>query len=276
MGNSIPIDAYAIIIGAMKCGTTSLYSYLQGHPEICPAIRKEPEFFSEHQRHGVRVENYSDLWDFDASHHKYALEASTGYSKYPSEPNVPANIHRHGIEPKFIYIIRNPFERMQSFVNHLQNSRSYRPDIRNERLLIMSNYFVQLERYRAYFSQERILILDFDELRENPRLLLGRVYRFLGIMDNYYPAEYAVRNPTQSRSLVEQKLAGSRFAPLLTRAPVALKSFGKRLLRRTTPCVNMRVLNAAENEFIQQGLAEDMARLQQVYGVDVSKWGFRV
>lgn len=61
MSDEIPRDAHAIIIGAMKCGTTSLYNYLQDHPEICSAITKEPEFFSENQSHGVHVENYNEL-----------------------------------------------------------------------------------------------------------------------------------------------------------------------------------------------------------------------
>ena len=92
MADRIPQNAYAMIICSMKCGTSSLYNYLQGHPEICPAIDKEPEFFSENQGHGVQVDNYSDLWSFNDSVHKYALEASSGYTKYPSEPNVPKNI----------------------------------------------------------------------------------------------------------------------------------------------------------------------------------------
>src|ERR1700757_1899826 len=41
----MPCDAYVIIIGAMNCGTSSLYTYLAEHPEICPCITKEPEFF---------------------------------------------------------------------------------------------------------------------------------------------------------------------------------------------------------------------------------------
>ena len=64
MADRIPKDAYAIIIGAMKCGTSSLYSYLEGHPEICPAVGKEPEFFSENQALTLQVDNYSDLWSF--------------------------------------------------------------------------------------------------------------------------------------------------------------------------------------------------------------------
>ena len=93
MPNKIPKDAHAMIIGAMKCGTGSLYSYLSGHPQICPAITKEPEFFSENQGHGVEIENYKDLFFYDDSIHKYTLDGSTGYTKYPSEPNVPKNIY---------------------------------------------------------------------------------------------------------------------------------------------------------------------------------------
>src|SRR3954469_11077337 len=90
--STIPSDGHAIIIGAMKGGTSSFYNYLIQHPQICGARAKEPEFFSEHQLHKVRCDRYSDLWDFDAEKHRIALEASTGYTKYPLEPNVPRNI----------------------------------------------------------------------------------------------------------------------------------------------------------------------------------------
>jgi hypothetical protein len=57
MADKIPKEAYAIIIGSMKCGTTSLYNYLQGHPEIYPSITKEPAFFTENHPHAVQVDN---------------------------------------------------------------------------------------------------------------------------------------------------------------------------------------------------------------------------
>ncbi len=40
------INNFALIIGAMKCGTTSLFSYLAQHPEISACQPKEPDFFS--------------------------------------------------------------------------------------------------------------------------------------------------------------------------------------------------------------------------------------
>ena len=138
MATKIPEEAYAVIIGAMKCGTTSLYYYLAQHPEICPAIRKETEFFSENQGHGVRVDKYEDLWDFDRSVHKYALEASTGYAKYPMEPNVANNILDYGIRPKFIYIIRNPFDRIQSHYNSMRYEPGWRLSATSDPLINIS------------------------------------------------------------------------------------------------------------------------------------------
>jgi len=70
----------------MKCGTSSLYSDFAKHPDDLPCITKEPEFFSEHQKHCYNgVTNYEDLWNFDPGVHRFALEVSTGYTKYPEE-----------------------------------------------------------------------------------------------------------------------------------------------------------------------------------------------
>lgn len=51
----IPADAYLLIIGAMKCSTSSLFNYLAPHPSICPCITKEPEFFLNTSGTAARV-----------------------------------------------------------------------------------------------------------------------------------------------------------------------------------------------------------------------------
>jgi hypothetical protein len=184
----IPVDRYLLIIGAMKCGTSSLFEYLGAHPEICPAVSKEPEFFSENQGHGVRVERYFELWDFDSTVHKYALEASTGYSKYPAVSNVPKRIFDYGLRPKFLYIIRNPIDRIVSHYNFLEGTKSWNLQITDDHLINTSNYFLQLEQYREFFPLEDIMVLDFDELRDDPKSLLRRIYGFLGLSLSHFPA----------------------------------------------------------------------------------------
>ena len=276
MSNRLRRDAFAIIIGAMKCGTSSLYSYLRDHPEICPAIIKEPEFFSENQGHGVQVDNYSDLWSFDDLIHKYALEASTGYTKYPLEPNVPKNIFSYGIRPKFIYIIRNPFDRISSHFNSMQNRESWLFSINDKYLINISNYFLQLEQYRKYFPIEDILILDFDELRDNPTRLLQRIYEFLDLSHEYFPKEYKVKNATKIESKFEKNLRRLKLSASFFRyIPTPLKQLGKNLSRRMFP-PKKRILTDTEKEFVYNELKEDMASLHHIYGFDVCKWGFDI
>lgn len=113
-----PRDAHVIVIGAMKCGTTTLFAHLARHPEIAGSRVKEPEFFSEHQGHGVDVDRYEELWDFDPATHRYCVEASTGYMKYPVEMSVPDRLLEAGIEPRFLYVVRDPIDRMESQFNH--------------------------------------------------------------------------------------------------------------------------------------------------------------
>lgn len=273
MADRIPRDAYAIIIGSMKCGTTTLYSYLQGHPQICPSITKEPAFFTKNHPHAVQVDNYSDLWSFDESAQKYALEASTGYTKYPSEPNVAQNMYNYGIRPKFIYIIRNPFDRITSHYNFRIWDETWHLNIDDSHLINISNYFLQLEQYRKYFPLEDILILDFDDLRDNPRSVLQRIYQFLDLSNGYFPDDYKAENPTPIITKLEKNLRILKLYFLVNCIPTSLKKFGKKLLTRTFP-PKKRILTDAEKEFIYNELKEDMANLHHIYGIDVSKWGF--
>jgi hypothetical protein len=276
MSHDIPNDAYAMIIGAMKCGTTSLYLYLQDHPQICPAFKKEPEFFSENQSHKVDVEHYNDLFSFDISTHKYTLEASTGYTKYPQEPQVAKKIYEYGIKPKFIYIMRNPFERILSHISHVKFKKGESLPlltIENEHLINTSRYFLQLEQYRQYFPVDNILVLDFDDLKKTPALVLENVYDFLGLPYSF-PERYEIANSAKNKSTLKVNLQKSKMAPLFDYIPKPFKQIGYSTLERMFPS-EKRVLTALEKDLVYDKLREDMLNLQKVYGFDVGKWGWK-
>lgn len=277
MADKIPDNAYVLIIGAMKCGTTSLYNYLQDHPQICPAVNKEPEFFSERQAHGVQVNRYSDLWDFNASMHKYVMEASTGYTKFPYEQNIPARIFLHGIRPKFIYIIRNPYDRIASNYHFIKALQGHYPDILDPHLIEVSDYFLQLEQYRKYFPLEDILLLDFAELTSNPTLTMHKIYRFLGLSLNHLPAKFSIKNatPLPFESSVYNLLTKYRVNLLYQFLPQALRQGVKLLLHKMSPSTE-RPLTIAEKEFVHAKLQDGMANLYHTYGFDVRQWGFNI
>ena len=50
---------FAIIIGAMKSGTTSLFDLLSQHPEVAGSRSKEPDFFGSHQNPSASLDRYS-------------------------------------------------------------------------------------------------------------------------------------------------------------------------------------------------------------------------
>jgi len=282
MIKNIQAGSYALIIGAMKCGTSSVFNYLKGHPQICPSIVKEPEFFSENQWHGIEVENYHDLWpSYNPAVHKYVLEASTGYTKYPWETNVPRNISGYSINPKFIYIVRNPFDRIVSHFNftaqsNKKNNTSHLQNVQivDSHYINISNYFMQLEQYRKYFPVTQILILDFDDLNNNPAVLLKKIFEFLDVDPDYFPEEFEIRNPTRIiESNLEKNLKQSKIGVYLNNIPGPLKKTGISLFRKLYP-PEKRKLTDAEKDCIYHQLKESMAAFQQIYGFDASKWGF--
>jgi hypothetical protein len=275
MSSDIPKGAYAIIIGAMKSGTSSLYDYLARHPAICPAIAKEPEFFSQYQTR-VQVDSYNDLWPaFDRDRHRYVLEASTGYTKYPDETNVPRAIRDYGISPKFIYILRNPFDRILSQYKHLHYNDSLRLEPTDQRMVLRSNYFLQLQRYQEYFPVGEFLLLDFDDLKANPDHLFRRTFQFLGLPVVSLKGATNVKNPTFRGSKIERALRQSRIGAAFSYLPGPIKEAGKSLLRSVDPPPE-RMLSDAERQFVYSELKDGMTELYRVYGFDVRKWGFDI
>jgi hypothetical protein len=265
-----------MIIGAMKCGTSSLFNYLASHPAICPSVTKEPEFFSTYQRHRRRdVINYEQLWEFNPHVHQYALEASTGYTKYPDEPKVPEKIYQYGIRPKFIYLVRNPLDRILSQYRHyLVSQPEFDPStpLTRNYFVDLSNYYLQLEQYRPFFPRGDFLVLDFDELKAAPETCMRRVYRFLDLAGEYrVPTRYAVHNP--SSSVAEVLVARSAFVRKVTRLlPRRARHWGGRMLGRV---IKDRDFTADERHTILTLLADDMRRFQEEYGFDVRKWGWQ-
>ena len=102
------------IIGAPKCGTTSLHNYLNSHSQITMSHPKEPHYFStDIENGGIRnQQKYASCFSHSDRNAIAIGESSTLYLY--SEVAVQ-NIYNYRRDAKFITMIRNPIEIARSF-----------------------------------------------------------------------------------------------------------------------------------------------------------------
>lgn len=260
-----------ILIGAMKSGTSSVFDHLKAHPEICVPPVKEPEFFSEQfAKTKYRTKSYDELFELNKNH-RFTLDASTGYTKYPMEIGVPKRIYESGIKPKFLYIVRNPFDRICSHYNFMQQNMKWEKKITADHLIMVSNYYRQLEQYRFYFKKENFLILDFETFKKNYKSTIAQIYDFVGIED------YTIKDPLHSNRTKPvnrkykklQHRLGGRFMFL----PEGLRTSIKNQFKKKYKEKYIR-LSREEKEYVHSCLKDDMLLFQKEYNFDVTKWGF--
>ena len=179
------------LVGAPKCGTTALASYLRDHPQIFMTDPKEPYFLGEELRPFARllgIHTESDYENLYASanprNHRIAGEAST---LYLSSRSALVNISHKYPEAKLVAMVRNPIDaayafHMQMFLTlhepvsdfehawDLQESRAAGKDLPDAckvpRLLQyreVAAFGTQLEQLFQIFEPKRVLVLPFDE-----------------------------------------------------------------------------------------------------------------
>jgi len=173
------------IIGSQKCGTTSLARWLNQHPDLSLCSNKEPSYFSM-QFNDISVDDYHKLFDEKDKENKLFFEASTTYTQYPIFPEVSKRIFEYNKNAKFIYIIRDPIERIKS--HYRQNwikgytRKSFVEEVlRKPDYIFFSSYGLQLRQYLKYFPIERIYITSLEKLVSNKTEELNNIFDFLGV-----------------------------------------------------------------------------------------------
>jgi len=175
----------------MKSGTTSLYAYLREHPEIYMPANKEPNFFSDEKVWQKGICWYESLFD-QATNTQLCGEASVNYTKYPYYKDVPARIKTVIPNAKFIYILRNPLDRIYSHYLHnvyagIEND-SFEKAIVDKPLYVQASlYYNQIEQYLKYFSPSQILVFLLEDLQAEPLATVQKVFKFLSVNSSFVP-----------------------------------------------------------------------------------------
>lgn len=290
-----------LIIGAAKSGTTSLYSYLNQHPQIYFSPFKEPRFFALegltidyqgpaqviNEKAINTIDEYQKL--FSEVEDQIAVgEAST---LYLYSKDAPQKIKQYIPDVKLIAILRNPIDRAYSSYSHLVRdgfeTLSFKQALEEEKQRIDRNwpplwhyqqrgfYYQQLARYYDIFPSEQIRVYLYDDFIRNAKKVTVDIFNFLGV-----DADFTAN--TSQKMNVSGVPKNKAFHKIITQDN-PLKSLVKQLLPqdlrkqlyKKIKSSNLEKQSAMSSE-VRRQLAdtyqEDINKLEKLLDRDLSSW----
>lgn len=275
------IDRFALIVGAAKCGTSSLFQYLAQHPLVAPSQPKEPNFFASDENWSKGREWYESLFDYDPARHAWVLDGSTFYSKHPDCANAPVRMLEFGGTYRIIYVVRNPIERVESHIRHnlmfgLASIDTPLHELVKQTMIDQSSYFMQWSRYAKHFHADHRLLLDFDEIRLHPENVMIQICRFLGIDDGYiFKGLGLVHNKSKvdgpTYKLIEKLPISKNIRNMI---PLRFREGVRNRLSRRLPIddVYPTHIRTKVRAYIREQIRFDANCFREEFGFDTSKW----
>lgn len=190
-----------LIVGATKCGTSSLYYYLSHHPQILFSHKKELNFFRKNFQRGIDwyLSHFPTITDRS---NFLTGEATPNYLRFPL---VAQRIQKSCPNSKLIILLRNPVERAISWHYHKKNTGLTKDslekaitkelklletlsesDIMNIGFndpdnIIASLYYYQIKAWMTYLPRQQFLILKSEYFYSSPEKIMEQVFNFLGL-----------------------------------------------------------------------------------------------
>ena len=197
-----------LIVGAEKCGTTSLYRYLKQHPDIYLPSKKELHYFAyedikENARdpggQSVLTHACATREEYESYYRGIGTPLAIGEvsPSYFCFSHVSERIRSELGAPKIIIMLRDPIQKAHSQYMHLvRDNREHLPlfealmaeDQRIEagwgplwRYTESCLYSARVSKYIELFGEDRVKIGIFEELVEDPQAFVKDLLAFLGV-----------------------------------------------------------------------------------------------
>ncbi|HUP92439.1 MAG TPA: sulfotransferase [Solimonas sp.] len=244
------------LVGAPKCGTTALYSYLAQHPDVyCSPLVKEFNHFNQDLMHGrtgvVSREEYLSYFA-GAGSKRYAVDGSVWYLY---SERAAAEIKAFAPDARLVVTLRDPVEQVASMhsqrlstgyenIADLGEALDAEADRREGRRVPVgayeprsllyrdiASYAAQLQRYLDLFPPQQVHVMLYEAFRADPEREYRRLLEFLGL-EPVMPADFAVVNPNKSPRV--------RALPRLARYVREL-GWLRRAVRRLLPTAGQRI-----------------------------------
>ncbi len=287
------------IVGAPKCGTTSLHYYLKEHPEIfMPHIKDRPYFGDD---------IYSDM---DDKEHKNVYKRPvnkkiTGESCvwYLYSKTAARQIKKYNPKAKIIMILRNPADMLYSLHSELlyakvESEKDFKKalDLEDTRKKIdkqykynpwgrkflyyseVASYSKHIKKFFRLFGRKNVHIIIFDDFIDSPESTYKSVLKYLGVHDLKFSPEFKKYNPNKlARSQVFQKFV---VAPPdnLRRVVQKVLPYKMRyqLVKTITKLNTYHKVRAKMSRALRMSINSDyekeIKRLENLLNISLSRW----
>lgn len=277
------------VLGAPKCGTTSLYEGLIQHPDVFMPTNKEPHFFSsdfpEHRK-VTTEEAYRSIFE-DARDDQVSGEASVWYLY--SQEAVRNIVKRRG-DCRFIVMVRRQIDMLPSLWSQLryvvkEDTASFEEawrlrDARRSGVSIpansdidgqtiydgVANYGAMITRLRQMVPDGQIEVVFFEDLMQRPDAVTSRIARFLNLSIDH-PLKLPHSNSRKKHNY--PRLSAALMRPS---GPLAsLKSVAKRVSPMLTKRIGTKVYSALSSPEEKPTVSQDICReIVQAYSKDIN------
>jgi hypothetical protein len=295
------------ILGAMKCATTSLYTYLNQHPDVYFSDPKEPIFFEFEYVKGLEYywERYFTGWNG---------QTAVGEARHRNLylPFIPERIKQSIPDPKFIVIVRNPVKRAYSHWFHnyrigletLQFEDAIWEDMKriekgitfdgeegahlwaNDlvvergkkgirttkefRTYLDSGYYSdQIRRYMKLFSRQNIRIVFSEDLAQNPQHVVSELWSFLGVDPTSKLTHTERKNVAESLTSVKLKRYGRRLK-VFKFLPLRVKKIGHNWIEQLNN--HPQSLSPSAENYLASHYYSHNRDLAKLTGRDLAVW----
>lgn len=284
------------IIGAAKCGTTSLHAWLSEHPQVFMTRIKEPNYFCSDLSAFSFVKDwrsYQSLYQYARENHVIRGESSVNYmiSKVAA-----GKIFALDPDARLIAMIRNPADLVYSY--HSQLLRSPLEDETDFEVawslsearqrgqgvpktcpvpaLVdyreIGRLGSQLWRFLSLFDRSRLHIVVLDDLVERPQVVYGRILDFLGIQDEGRCTFPRLNENLQFKWGWARRIVASSFIRRAQEMGIRNTGLQKPLYRLAAVSTPRPPLRPEFREHLTQVFRPEVEILQELTGRDLREW----
>lgn len=227
-----------LVIGAQKCGTTTICRELQRHPQVGLFPHKETHFFSFRYNRGL--DWYESL--FDKLKGDILGEGSPSYTTGEFSALAAERIAKDLPHAKLIFIARHPIRRLPSGYVQLYDSDlgpgTFAEELsKSPKLIPASCFHARLADFRSRFPEPSLHVMFLEDLKSDYAAELARLYAFLGI--DTAPAQRPPLLPQNTRAhkrtdggLLRRARKSELFLPSSWAVPRGAKKLLQPMLRK--------------------------------------------